>query len=107
MKSSLAKKGGSRMRRVRLPLRRATCARRAIERAQQRLDLVEQRGAGRGELESARSAHEQTDAERFLQLLHLVTDRGGSQVQLVGGELEAAVTGGDAEHPQVPGRRRA
>src|SRR5581483_5614992 len=79
----------------------------AVERHEQRLDLLEEGGASRGELQGARLAHEELYAERRLQLLHLVADRGWCQIQLVSGELEAPMTCGDAEDPQVPGRRRA
>src|SRR6185437_8462056 len=79
----------------------------AVERDEQRLDLREESGTRGSQLQGARLAHEDLYAERRLQLLHLVADCGRCQIQLIGGELEAPMTCGDTEDPQVPGRRRA
>src|SRR5262249_49281744 len=78
----------------------------AIDGFEQRFDLIEQ-GVSRGsQLQGPRLALEQPHAEGVLQLFHLVTDCRGCQEQLVGGELEAAVTGSNTERPEIPQRWR-
>ena len=57
----------------------------------------QQRLAFAGDLEPARTAHEQRHAQPLLERLHLVADRRLGDVQLLGGVGEAGVTGGGFE----------
>ena len=56
---------------------------------------------------TARVALEQDDAEPGLELAHMVADRAGGEVQLLGGMGEILVTGGHREHPQRGQQGRA
>ena len=77
----------------------------SVERIEERRHFIVQRVARGSELECTRLALEEAHAERFLELLHLVADGGWRQEQLIRSDLEAAMTGSDAERAQVPQRR--
>jgi hypothetical protein len=74
----------------------------SVECLQEGLNLIQQCVAGCRQLERTSLTLEQTDSERILQLLHLMTHRGRCQEQLVGGELEAAMTRSNTEGPEIP-----
>src|SRR6266851_5594446 len=63
-------------------------------------------GARLGELHALAEAIEQRQAERFLELLHLVRDRRLAEPQLLGGEAEAAEVGHGLERAQLTQRHR-
>ena len=62
----------------------------AIERIAQ---IGQQRLALAGDLEPARTAHEQRHAQPLLKRLHLMADGGLGDVQFLGGMGEACMTG--------------
>ena len=105
--SSLAKNGGSMHAQALAPIAARELRQASVERIEQRRHFIVQRVARGGQLQCARLALEEAHAERLLELLHLVTDCGWRQEQLIRSDLEAAVTGSDAERPQVPQRRAA
>ena len=69
----------------------------AVERVAQ---IGQQRLALAGDLEAARTAHKQGDAEPLLERLHLMADGRLGDVKLLGGVGETRVTGGGLEGAQ-------
>ena len=62
--------------------------------------IRQQRLALAGDLEAARTAHEQRDAEPLLECLHLVADGRLGDMKLLGGVGETGVTGSGLEGAQ-------
>jgi hypothetical protein len=74
---------------------------RRVETREQRLDLIEQRPAGVGELDGAGLADEHPLAEVFLEVADPMADRRGRDEQRVGRSLEAELPCRDAECAQA------